>query len=300
MASLPVASAAGLEIDNRTPPRLLRAVNLAIACGGWIATLGVLLEQLLPGTVYLVCSEVIGLCLGIAAGSWLISCLRGTTRSLERINFCSVCGLAVWGVVVLGAFPLAIRGALALNAYVSSPTLLLLARGAAAALAVLPVGVVSALSLAPAGGAHPSRRRLEIGTWLVAALLGFAFISTGAGSRFSLELIVVALAWWTLAAAGLTAVAAAREVLSAWPQRLLACGAVAVVVVAPLWRHNFDPQRAAKVLFNSHAAYAYRTGCDPSLLMSLDDGRWIATTAASGSVYTVWRFGGHQLQIREN
>src|SRR6185295_17597550 len=141
------------------------------------------------------CSEVIGLCLGIAGGSWLISSLRGTTRSLEGIKFWSACGLAVWGVGVLGVFPLAIRGALGLNAYVSSPTLLLLARGAATALAVLPVGVISALSLAPVVGTQPSRRRLEVGTGLFAALLGFTVVSTGASSRYSLDLIVVGLSW---------------------------------------------------------------------------------------------------------
>jgi hypothetical protein len=73
-----------------------------------------------------------------------------------------------------------------------------------------------------------------------------------------------------------------------------------VIVIAPLWRQHFDPVRSAKLLFNSHVAYAYRAGIKPSLLVALDEGRHVATATGQRGILTVWSYGGHQLQLREN
>src|SRR5262249_22761944 len=70
--------------------------------------------------------------------------------------------------------------------------------------------------------------------------------------------------------------------------------------LAPLWRGNFDPRQSAKLLFNSNAADARRMGTASEQLMTLDDGRNVATVTGQRGIYTVWRYGGHQLQIREN
>src|SRR5262249_21128822 len=160
----------------------------------------------------------------------------------------------VWGVGALGAFPLGIGAALKLNAYVWSPALMLVARGAIAGVAVLPIGIVTVLCATGKPGA--SRPRLEVGSWLASALLGFTAASAWAFNQFAPELIVVGLAWLTLAVAGLAALASHREVFRSWRPRLLAGGAAAAVMMAPLWRQNFDPARSAKILFNSNAAYA--------------------------------------------
>lgn len=284
-------------------PRTLRrpfAMNLAIVCGAWLATMGRLVEQFMPGTVYLPCSEVIGLCLGIAAGLWLASRCRGIAGAFESATVWTVCGLAAWGIGVLAAYPLSITATLFQNSYISSPTLLLLARGVSAGLYVLPIGILLALCLAPAAGASPAIYRSEIGACLVAGLKGFAAVSAWAFSHFTLDQIAVGLAWWTVAGAAPYALAVRRELFAGWPQRILGGAAMAVVVIAPAWRHNFDPPRSAKLLFNSNAAYAYRTGFNSSLLMSLDEGRHISTVAGESGICTVWRYGGHQLQIRDN
>src|SRR5205807_324213 len=110
----------------------------------------------------------------------------------------------------------------------------------------------------------------------------------------------IGLAWGTIVTAALTAVAARRELLADRWQRLLAAGGLAVVVIAPAWRGNFDARQSAKLLFNANAAFAYRNGFDSSLLMALDESRLMATGAGERGTYTVWRFGSHQLQIREN
>src|SRR5262249_11726268 len=83
-------------------------------------------------------------------------------------------------------------------------------------------------------------------------------------------------------------------------RRALTAAALVVVIIAPLWRQNFEPRQAAKLLFSANAAMAYRTGMDPSMLMTLDEARCTATLNGQRGVCTVWRYGGHQLQIREN
>jgi hypothetical protein len=91
-----------------------------------------------------------------------------------------------------------------------------------------------------------------------------------------------------------------RTLFVGWRSRLtLTCAAV-VIALAPLWRFNYNPQRSAKLLFNSNVAYAWRAGLKPSLLMSIDEGRHVATVPGERGVFTVWKFGGHQLQIRES
>ena len=144
------------------------------------------------------------------------------------------------------------------------------------------------------------RRSLGTGGWLVAALLGYGALATGAFRQFSFESIVIGWAWLTLASGAAWAFLSRRRLLAGWSSRAGPAGAVLVIVIAPLWRFNYNPQRSAKILFNSNVAYAYRSGLKPSLLMSLDEGRHVATRGGDRGVFTVWKYGGHQLQIREN
>lgn len=284
-----------------TMARLARDGALGVAFGGWLAALGRLLEQLMPATVYLTCSIAVGLCLGMAAGLWLAARLAGRTRAFEHACLVAVCAVAATGVILLPAFPLCTLYCLWLNAYASSPTLLILGRGALAGLAVLPLGATAALCQARACAAEGQTSRSAIPRGLVAMVLGYGVVSGWAFSAFSPELIIVGLAWCLFATAAVAAGAAAgRSLLAGWPQRILLGGSAAVIVIAPLWRDNFDVRRSAKLLFNSNVTFAFRTGMNPSLLASLDEGRHIATRTGVQGIHTVWRFGGHQLQIREN
>jgi hypothetical protein len=286
----------------RELPALLRlplAAAVAFALAGWPAALGRLLEQLMPGTVYVACSEAIGLCLGMAAGLWLAT--RGAAAAeFERAKLLVVGAVAAGGVALLAAFPLGISAGLWLNAHISSPTLLIMARGAMAALAVLPAGAAAGMCLAPEAVAAAPRLRLGITGWLVVAVCGSCAVSAMAQYGISTAQIVIGLAWLTAAAAAPAAIAARREVLTRWTYRAIAGGALAVIILGPLWRDHFDPSQSAKLLFNSNAADARRTGMAAELLMTLDDGRNVATVTGQRGIYTVWRYGGHQLQIREN
>ncbi len=212
----------------------------------------------------------------------------------------ALCCVAVWGVSLVAAFPLLVQTALWLNAFVATPWLLLISRGLIAAAAVLPVGIATAFCVGVGLGENARPAALRLGGWLAAALLGYGFLSAWGLSQFSTEVILIGLAWWTIALAAAAALAARRELSTSRWRRLLAAGAVALVAVAPMWRGNFDAQQSAKLLFNAHAALAYRNGLDASLLTTLDDARPMATVTGERGIYTVWRFGGHQLQIREN
>src|SRR5262249_42955497 len=156
-------------------------------------------EQLIPGTVYVACSKAIGLCLGLAAGLWLAR-RRHCSAEVERTKLLVVGAAAVWGVALLAAFPLGISAGLWLNAHVSSPTLLIVARGTMAALAVLPAGAASGLCLASEVSIVAPRMRIGITSWLVVAVCGSCAVSAAALRQVSPDQIVIGLAWLTAAA----------------------------------------------------------------------------------------------------
>ena len=279
---------------------LLIAAAQVFGFGGMLAALGRVLEQLMPGTIYMLCSETIGLCAGIAVGWWLVIRGRGTHSQLERTRLLAVAGAAAWSVGVVATFPLLITGALWLNAYVSSPTLMLLARGALAGLAVLPLAIASILCVAPSIGKQPSLDRLRKGGVMFAGFLGYSAISAWGFQQLSPAWIIIDLAWGVVATTVVWHMVAGHALTAGRVQRLSLGAAVGVIVIAPLWRNNVDSTRSAKLLFNSNAAYAYLTGLNPALLEFLDDGRITATITGDRGIYTVWKYGGHQFQIREN
>ena len=294
----PVVSPIDIEQQSTgSPARVLVECLSAIAVGGWITILDRLIGQLVASSVYLCCGEAIGLCAGFGAGFFLAGRQRAAG---SRLRVAALCGLALWGVGALAAFPLLTDAALWLNAFVSTPSVLLVARGTAGALALLPVGVAAAIWLAPETGAVSPRQSLRTGRWLIAAILGYGVLATEAFRYFSFASIVVGWAWLTVAAGASYAFLSRRTLLAGWPSRVALTTAVLLIVIAPLWRFNYNPERSAKILFNSNVAYAYRSGLKPSLLMSIDEGRHIATLAGDRGEFTVWKYGGHQLQIREN
>ena len=293
-------SRANLLDAFRSMTRYGLSAAIAAGCGGWLAAFGRLLEQLMPGSVDLACFEAIGVSLGIAAGLWVAARRQGALVSTNRGRGWALCCVAVWGVSLVAAFPLLVQTALWLNAFVATPWLLLISRGLIAAAAVLPVGIATAFCVGVGLGENARPAALRLGGWLAAALLGYGFLSAWGLSQFSTEVILIGLAWWTIALAAAAALAARRELSTSRWRRLLAAGAVALVAVAPMWRGNFDARQSAKLLFNAHAALAYRNGLDASLLTTLDDARPMATVTGERGIYTVWRSGGHQLQIREN
>src|SRR6185295_15680115 len=86
---------------------------LALACGGWVAALDRLIVQLSPGSIYIGCAEVMGLCGGLSIGAFL----TGRSKDLgDAGKLLITVGLALWGVGLLAAYPLLIDLSLWLNA----------------------------------------------------------------------------------------------------------------------------------------------------------------------------------------
>src|SRR5262249_9531650 len=77
-------------------------------------------------------------------------------------------------------------------------------------------------------------------------------------------------------------------------------GLATLVVVSSLFANAYNPALAAKTLFSTRVFVAYRTGISGSWLTSLDDGRAVQTAEGDQGTLTLFRYGGHQLHIREN
>jgi hypothetical protein len=271
---------------------------VAALSGGWLAALGRLLEQLMPGSIDLPCAESVGLCLGAAMGVWIVGFGRRMRGSVKRKMAWAVGGVAGWGVSLVAAFPALVLTALGLNAYVAKPWVLLVSRGSIAAAVIVPVGIVAAVSLGEVRRGKFLAFRRAI--WLSTAFLGYWLTSAWGLREYSMQNVLIGLAWLSIAAAAVIGLMARSESPAARWQWVVAGLAVAFVVVGPRWRGNVDVRRSARLLFNANAAFAYRSGLDASLLAALDEARPVATAAGERGVYTVWSFGGHQVQLREN
>src|SRR5262249_19140114 len=99
--------------------RTLLAGAIAFALGAWPTAIGRILEQLMPGTVYVAGSEAIGVCLGLAVGLWLARRRAGVAQ-FEKTRLLLIGVVAAWGVALLAVFPLGITAGLWLNAYIAS------------------------------------------------------------------------------------------------------------------------------------------------------------------------------------
>ena len=81
----------------------------------------------------------------------------------------------------------------------------------------------------------------------------------------------------------------------------LACAAgLTVLLLAPFQLGTFNSATSARSLFSTTVFNAARLGFQPDELLALDEGRLLQTVEDPRGIYTVWKFAGQQLQIREN
>jgi hypothetical protein len=290
---------------------------LVIGLGGLVAAVGRILEQLQPGTIYLACAEAAGVLLGLGVGTLCLQSRWGNalTSRRARLLLCGV--LAGWNVALLAAFPWLIQGALWLNACVASPTLLICVRGFGVALAVFPIGLTAALCLAAnAPCVFPATSRTR--WWLICAVAGYCGTLPAGERGWDPANVVIGLVWWTAVAGGLrfglwpalfslNRFAQSRVAESAgpapgrgWLRPALYSALAAGIAAAPLWRTNCDERLSSRLLFNTNVFVGYRMGYGPALLPFLDEARHLGTVHGSRGTMTVWKYGGKQLQLREN
>ena len=272
---------------------------IALSCGGMIAGSTRVLDQLFPGTIYLAAFEAVGVLVGLGLGSFVLSTRWAGAAGIEQRRLAFCVATAVWGIALFVAFPALVQVALWLSAYVSSTALLIWSRGLIAVAGLLPSGFLIAICVGTARDESRTGPRAGARGWLVASVAGYCAGLALTSQDLTTENLLIGCAWW-LAMAGMFRFAGRATIPTAWLSRGLYGSAAVVLVAALVWRQQYDVRLSAKLLFNTNVFVGFRMGYGTELLPHLDEGRHIATIQGARGTSTVWRFGGRQLQIREN
>lgn len=254
----------------------------ALCAGLQLPALERLLHQLMPATAFSAGAEGIGVLFGLTAGLLLIR-----RRGISLLGFTLTA--AVWSVGLMAAFPWLVDQSLWLNAHVAYPWLLILLRMALIIGCVFPVGLLAARAV--------GRRRRD-GLAVVGIGLGYALGSVALlpwlGVSGSLMSVALILATGALAAV----VPQFRQVR--WTRRVVSLTACGIVLASPLWRANYDPARAARLLFSTQVFLAQRAGFSSDLLPFIDEGRLVAQIEGPRTTWTIWKYRGVDYQVRED
>lgn len=286
---------------NRTSLREMASRLVALLCVGSLTGLVVrLLDQLFPTTIYSDCAAIAGPILGIVCGlSWQARCNTTDAESGPRRRLLLCLAAATSCVLLVAAFPLLILAALWLTAHVSSPGLLLAARGMIIAISLFPIGLAAAACStavnANSGAASSASYMMK---WLC-PLFGYWLAAAWLVPQLGMVVAVTICTWLCLTAAAVAWLRRADLPQQRLSQATIAV-AVALVAAAPIFSSSYRPDAAAKTLFNTRVFMAYRSGIKPALLTALDEGRMIDIAEGSRGTLTVWKYGVHQLHLREN
>lgn len=254
-------------------------------------------SQLQPGMSFVVYASLAGLLAGVALGL-AVRARRASRRAMEAENMLGAgMLLAVVGVTFLSiSFGTLIELHLWLSATVSQVWVLVPVRALLAALPLLPCGL--AIIIATDERPHMVRGNFPGELGIVATAAAIAFVAyRGLGLEPDavlpwLESFACVLALLFLRTAAMQAQLGRKAVIAT-------CIGI-VLTAAGLWLTDYDPARAARLLFSSTTFSAYREGVDLDTLTVLDDGRLAALRSNGRSTWTVWKHHGAQLQFREN
>ncbi|MEX2287964.1 MAG: hypothetical protein WD648_12795 [Planctomycetaceae bacterium] len=135
--------------------------------------------------------------------------------------------------------------------------------------------------------------------WPLAFAVGYLLTRTVGFPNFDLPLLLIGTSW-LLAVMAIIGWLATRT----FPRHVVARTAVIVagclLASAGLVRDFGAGDRAAKLLFATNVFLAKQQGLETKFLPVLDDGRLLASRAGDRGTYTVWKYRGAQLQIRES
>lgn len=279
-----------LSIEASEPGRSadwVARIGVVFVCGFAFVCWQRYVDQLLLQGSWVTSVEWIALC-GFAA----LGIRFGKSKRLRNVDFWA----AAFGVLWLGLFGKAVDVALDVSSYVGNVGMAAAIRGTTIAVIVAPLGLAIGVQLASLGVGSPARRvagpifvfGVLTGTWLIATQPTAVF------------LIVISL---TLIACGVCRVATIRP----FAIELRRPGFVAAVVAAviaccliPAAFSRYEPQRSAKLLFDTGVFMANRYEKNADILEHLDEARCIATAESDNGTLTLWRMRGTQLQLRES
>lgn len=290
---------------------------VVLALGASLALLIRAMHQLLPGTSFLMSTAWAAVVAGLVLGPLLIEgrCRHSEDRSAPLAGLCLFA--ATCSSIVLLSFPILIDCELLLNAHVSQVWLAMGARGLLATLFCLPVGIawgsVWALSQQkPLSRAHPfndnpnrseaflcSARGDFSRLHPLAFAAGYCSIGYFGLSHFlTNDLIVITV--WVLACLGLVQFALHPQMPRGWVNRGAIAAAACLIVAAGPLRDRFDPSRSARLLFATDVFVARQAGMAPEFFTVLNEGRNVALIEGEKGTYSVWKYRGSQLQLRED
>ncbi len=302
-------------------------VASTVAFGALTAIAGRMLHQLTPLAGYLVYSEWAALILAFAIGCRRTKSTECTTRQRIGSSAAACLLLAAAAVVLLACDRFLIDLMLAINSRVSIVWLSMAMRCGLGALFFLPIGLAWGRSLTANNAlpaivpptltllarlSSPQARKgggeLAVNAqggvvggnpWPLAFAFGYALMRTVCIPKFELPSLLIGVCW-LLAAMAIIGWLATRT----FPRHVAARTAVIVagclLAAAGLVRDFGAGDRAAKLLFATNVFLAKQQGIETKFLPVLDDGRLIASCAGDRGTYTVWKYRGAQLQIRES
>ena len=273
-----------------TPAARFRMVFFSVAYGVAFACVSRMLDQLSLDAAWITAAEYASLLTGAVIGLWIAR--RSTPAQTAPL------WTSVWLAVIVAAFPLATLAALQISAYVPSVAAVAFYRSALIAVAVIPLGIATALSgsLLPSG--KPSL------SWFTVVCFAVGFVSARwLAIAFFGPVPVLAGVVLALVAVGLIPLLGRLRTRDVASQRaLIAATSVAIVagLATPFWMSQYKPERSARLLFDTGVFLARRVEARTEILEHLDDARCLETLESPDSTLSLWRTRGSHLQIRRS
>jgi hypothetical protein len=199
---------------------------------------------------------------------------------------------ATCGVISLAVFPLIVGITLDVSSYVSQVTLVALIRGVIVTTILAPLGIAIGVQLSNLRS-HASAKSLVAPTFtfgVVTAIWLIAMQPTG---------VFLCAASVALAVFGVCRIVSNRPVKKELRRPAFLVATLACLFTGLAYQ-QYQPQRSAKLLFDTTVFLANRYEKNSEVLQHLDEARCIATTESENGTLTLWRLRGTQLQLRES
>jgi hypothetical protein len=245
-----------------------------------------ILDQLFLDAAWITAVEFSSLLAGSAIGV-----------SLSRRN--SIAETApLWIAASLAAtvalFPTGIRASLEISAYISQSAGVAFARSVLIAIVVMPLGFALALSGTKTNG-RQSVAGSTIASSIVGMLLARWLVVSSIGPAAGLAVVAGGLTLSTI----VVFLTRTRTTQNRLAKPAFATGLIAVLTV-PLWMPQYQPDRSARLLFDTGVFLAHRVELRTDVLEHLDEARCLGTFESETSTLTLWRSRGTRLQLRES
>ncbi|MFP6762999.1 MAG: hypothetical protein VB858_05260, partial [Planctomycetaceae bacterium] len=277
--------ATGPQCVSRSGLQRCRIPIAGLFYGVAFGCLSRVLEQPFIDAAWITVAEFCAILLGMAAvfspvcRKWSVA-----TSFMWAAAFCAV---------LIALFPLGIQASLNISTYMSQTAMIAASRSGLIAFALIPLGAFLALaSFGPAG--KPSLTSGLIMGFVFGIAVCRAFLLSTIGPVTTLVCVIAG-----LMLTGITALIRMEGFVHtirrpAFPASLIAG------LTTPFWSQNYQPERTARLLFDTRIFHAHQIEPRSEILEHLDEARCLAVTDGDDGTLSLWRRQGSQLQIRRS